>query len=59
MKLFNGNYKAYYQHVRTHEIYNNGMVRIKRNFSNLGLWCVKDSQKRITINLGVFRIQLQ
>lgn len=55
--LFKGSYKAYYEHVRKQTLFDNGKIRVKRNFHNLGLWLVKDSQGRNTLNLFKLRIQ--
>ena len=32
-------------------------MRIRKNYFNLGLWACKDSQGKITINIGKYRIQ--
>ena len=52
-----GTYKNYYQHVRTRKLINNSLLRVVKNYSNLGLWCVKDSQGRVTLNLWTLRVQ--
>lgn len=55
--LFKGSYKDYYNFVKKQEIFNNGYVRIKKNFSNLGIWMVKDSQGKYTLNIFKYRVQ--
>lgn len=32
-------------------------MRIRKNYLNLGIWAVKDSQGKITVNIGYWRIQ--
>lgn len=55
--MFKGNYKAYYEHVRKQDLYVSDTLRVRKNYSNLGLWLVKDSQGRNTLNLFKLRIQ--
>lgn len=55
--LFKGNYKSYYEYVRQLILFDNGKIRIRKNFYNLGLWLVKDSQSRYTLNIFKYRIQ--
>lgn len=54
---FLGNYKNYYEFVNKRVIFKNKKIRIVKNFVNLGVWIVKDSQSRITLNIFKLRIQ--
>ena len=51
------NWIEYWQLVQKHRILSIGRLRIVKNLYNLGFWIVKDSQKRITLNLGKIRLQ--
>jgi len=54
---FKGNYKHYYQYIRQLVLFDNGIIRIKKNYLNLGLWLIKDSQSKYTLNIFKYRIQ--
>ena len=51
------NWSDYWQTVEKNRILSLGKLRIRKNWHNLGLWCVKDSQNRITLNLWTIRVQ--
>lgn len=50
-------YKHHYNYVKQRNVFDNGRIRLIKNFYNLGLWLVKDSQGRHTLNLFYYRIQ--
>lgn len=57
MEVFNGDYKKYYDYVKKQVVFEAKYMRIKRNFKNLGLWMVRDTQGKRTLNLFLYRIQ--
>jgi len=54
---FKGNYKNYYEYVKQLTLFDNDKIRIRKNFYNLGLWIVKDSQSKYTLNIFKYRIR--
>ena len=52
-----GNYKNYYDYVKTRVLFDNSHIKIKKNFLNLGFWLVKTTQNKHVLNLFKIRIQ--
>lgn len=54
---FQGNYRKYFEFCKKGVIFQSKYLRIVKNTCNLGLWIVKDSQNRVTLNLWNIRVQ--
>jgi len=57
MIKFKGSYKNYYDFINHQIIIDTTYFRIRKNFLNLGLWIVKDSQGKHTLNIFKIRVQ--